>query len=182
MFLFVALLAAWGGLAAGAWAAFPEGWRVAALYSSYTLYLAFMLALWGALLTVTFVGVFVPVAVLDRRLRNWLGDTDRRGAELGAVVCYAVGVSLVAYAVPPAAVLVLCLVVALVAWLAYLPQGSDGAALLWRSAPDKPVYAVPFRRALAVIIGLAALVTFDVLLTACGGRLFDAPAPTTPCR
>ncbi len=175
VFLFVALLAAWGGLAAGAWAAFPTGWRVVAHYSSYTLYLAFMLALWGALLTVTFVGVFVPVAVLDRRLRNWLGDTDRRGAELAAVVGYAVLVSAVAWAVPPAAVLALCLVVAVVAWLAYLPHGTDGAALLWRSAPEKPVYAVPLRRALTVIIGLAALLTFDILLTACGGRLFGLP-------
>jgi hypothetical protein len=120
--------------------------------------------------------VFVPVAVLDRRLRNWLGDTDRRGAELAAVVFYAVGVSLVAYAVPPVAVLGLCLVVAVVAWITYLPHGNDGAALLWRSAPEKPVYAVPLRRALTVIIGLAALLAFDVLLTACGGRLFNANA------
>ncbi len=37
------------------------------------------------------------------------------------------------------------------------------------------MYAVPFRRALAVIIGLTALLAFNILLTACGGRLFDAP-------
>ncbi len=175
VFLIVALLVAWGGLAAGAWVAFPTGWRVVSFYSSYTLYIAFMLALWGTLLTVTFVGVFVPVAVLDRRLRNWLGDTDRRGAELAAVVGYAVLVSAIAWIVPPAAVLALCLVVAVVAWVTYLPHGNDGAALLWRSAPEKPVYAVPLRRALTVVIGLTALLAFDVLLTACGGRLFEAP-------
>ena len=90
---------------------------------------------------------------------------------------YAVLVSAVAYVVPPAAVLALCLVVALGAWLAYLPRGSDGAALLWRSSPDRPVCAVPLRRALAVVVGLTALVAFDVLLTACGGRLFDARPP-----
>lgn len=167
-------LFAWGALAAGVWAAFPTGWRVVGFYSSYTLYLAFLLALWGALLAVTFVGVFVPVAVLDRWLKNWLGDTDRRGAELAAVVGYAVLVSAIAWVVPPAAVLVLCLVVAAVAWLAYLPHGTDGAALLWRGGAGKPVYAVPFRRALAAIVGLTALVAFDILLTACGGRLFDA--------
>ena len=93
VFLVVALLIAWGGVAAAAWVAFPTGWRVVSYYSSYTLYLVFMLALWGTLLTITFVGVFVPVAVLDRRLRHWLGDTDRRGAELAAVVGYAVSVS-----------------------------------------------------------------------------------------
>ena len=175
VFALVAALVVWGLLAAGAWVAFPAGWRVVGFYSSYTLYLAFLLALWGVLLAVTFVGVFVPVAVLDKRLKNWLGETDRRGAELTAVVLYAVVVSAVAWTVPPAAVLALCLVVAVVAVVVYLPHGADGAALLWRSRADTPVYAVPFRRALAAIVGLTALFAFDVLLTACGGRLFDAP-------
>ncbi len=175
VFAIVAGFVAWGAVAAGLWVAFPAGWRVVGFYSSYTLYLSFMIALWGALLAVTFIGVFVPVAVLDKWLRQWLGDTDRRGAELAAVVGYAVLVSAIAWVVPPAAVLVLCLVVAAVAWVAYLPKGNDGAALLWRSSADKPVYAVPLRRVLAVIVGLTALLAFDVLLTSCGGRLFAPP-------
>jgi hypothetical protein len=175
VFLLAFLLLAWGALAVGAWVAFPTGWRIVSYYSSYTLYLLFMIALWGTLLTITFVGVFVPVAVLDKRLKNWIGDTDRRGAELAAVVGYAVLVTVVAWVVPPAPVLVLCLIVAVVAWVVYLPRGTDGAALLWRSTPDKPVFAVPLRRAVAVIIGLLALAAFAILMTACGGRLFDAP-------
>ena len=173
--LIVALFAAWGGLAAAAWGTFPTGWRVVSFYASYTLYLAFMLALWGSLLSVIFVGVFVPVAVLDKRLKNWIGDTDRRGAELAAVVGYAVLVSAIAWVVPPAAVLALCLVVAAGAWLAYLPRGKDGAAILWRVSAEKPVYAVPIRRTLAIVGGLLALLAFDLLLTACGGRLFTSP-------
>ncbi len=173
IFLFVALLFVWAGLAATAWIALPTGWRIVSYYSSYTLYLLFMLALWGALLTVTVVGIFVPVAVLDKQLKNWVGETDRRGAELAAVVGYAVLMSAVAYVVPPVVVLALCLAVALIAWAIYLPPGADGAALLWRSAPDRPVFAVPLRRVLSAILGLIALVAFDVLLTACGGRLFD---------
>lgn len=170
-------LVAWGALAGAAWYAFPTGWRAVSYYTSYTLHLAFLLALWGVLMAVTIVGIFVPVAVLDRWLKGWLGDTDRRGAELFVVVFYAVAVSGIAWVVPPAAVLVLCLAVAVGAWVAYLPRGTDGAALLWRSAPDRPVCAVPLRRVLAVVVGLTALVAFDVLLTACGGRLFDAPPP-----
>ncbi|MBP3957649.1 hypothetical protein J8F10_20560 [Gemmata sp. G18] len=175
VFAIIALLFVWGLVAAGAWLAFPTGWRVVGFYSSYTLYLGFMLALWGALAAVTFVGVFVPIAVLDKRLKNVVGDTDRRGAELAAIVGYAVLVATVAWVVPPVAVLVTCLVVAVVAWVAYLPPGNDGAALLWRAATDRPVFAVPLRRALAVIVGLTALLAFDILLTACGGRLFDVP-------
>ena len=177
IFLLALLLVLWGALAAAAWVAFPTGWRTVAFYSSYTLYLVFMLALWSVLIAVMLVGIFVPVAVLDKWLKRWLGDTDRRAAELGAIIFYAVAVSLIAWVVPPAAVLGLCLLVAVGAWLAYLPRGSDGAALLWRSSADKPVNAVPLRRALAIIMGLMALVAFDLLLTACGGRLFDAPRP-----
>jgi hypothetical protein len=175
VFLLAAALVAWGAAAAGLWAVFPAGWRVVSFYSSYTLYLVSMVALWGTLMGVALVGIFVPIAVLDKWLRRWLGDTDRRGAELAVVVGYAVLVSAVACWVPPVAVLILCLAVGAAAWLAYLPSGADGAALLWRSAAQEPVYAVPLRRVLAVVAGLTALVAFDVLLTACGGRLFAPP-------
>ena len=69
-------------LAIGAWIAFPTGWRaVGGLYPSYTLYFVFLMLLWVTLLAVTFVGVFIPVAYLDKWLKQWLGDTDRRGAD-----------------------------------------------------------------------------------------------------
>lgn len=164
-------LAAWAGLAAAGWAAFPGGWRVAGTHSVYLLYLVFLLGLWAVLLTCGFVGLFVPVAVIDRWLRGWVGETDRRGAELTAVVGYAVLVSAVAWVVPPTAVLLLCLAVAAGAAAVYLPRGGDGPAVLWRAGAGRPVYAVPLRRLLAVTGGLLALVLFDVLLTACGGRL-----------
>lgn len=177
VWLVILALVVWGGLAAAAWAAFPTGWRAVGTYTSYAVYLAFLMLLWAALVAVIIVGVFVPVAVIDKRLKGRVGDTDRRGAELFAVVLYAVLVSAIAWVVPPATVLVLCLAVALGGWLVYLPRGSEGAAVLWRSGPDLPVYAVPIRRVLAIVTMLSALVVFDVLLTACGGRLFGPPAP-----
>ena len=177
VWLIVLGLVIWGGLAGLAWAAFPTGWREVGIHTSYVLYLAFLLVLWAALLACTFVGVFVPVAVIDRWLKGWLGDTDRRGAELAAVVGYAVFVSAIAWAVPPAPILAVCLVVAALAGLAYLPRGKDSAAILWRSGPGKTVYAVPLHRVLALVGGLAALLVFDILLTASGGRLFGPPAP-----
>lgn len=177
---FVAALAlgAWAGLAAGLWAAFPDGWRAASYYFSYTLYLILMLALWGVLLVMTFLGVWVPVAEINRRLKNAVGESDRRGVELAAVVLYAVAVSYLAWTVPPASVLVLCAGVALVAWAAYLPRGTDGPALLWRASPEKPVYAVPLRRVLAAVMGLLALAALAILTTACGGRLWAEPRAT----
>jgi hypothetical protein len=174
--LVVLLLAAWAALAAAGWAVFPAGWRAVGTHTLYLPYLVGLLALWAALVGMAVVGVFVPVAVIDRWLRGWVGETDRRGAELTAVVGYAVLVSAVAWAVPPTPVLVLCLVVAAGAWLAYLPKGGDGPAILWRAGPGRPVYAVPVRRLLALAAGLLALALFAVLLTACGGRLNGPPA------
>jgi hypothetical protein len=175
VWLLIAGLVVWSVVAAGLWAAFPTGWREVGFYSSYTLYLVCLMVLWAVLLAITFVGVFVPVAFLDKWLKQWLGDTDRRGAELAAVVGYAVVVSAVAWAVPPAPVLVLCLVVAAASLVVYLPRGSDGAALLWRSRPDSPVFAVPVRRVLSLVALLASLLVFAVLLTACGGWLLGKP-------
>jgi hypothetical protein len=166
-------LAVWSGVAIGAWAAFPTGWRQIGFYSSYTIYLIFLMLLWATLLAVTFIGVFVPVAVLDKWLKRWLGDTDRRGAEVAAVVVYAILVSFIAWGIPPTWILGLCLLVSIGAWLVYVPKGMDGAAVLWRASPDKPIYAVPVHRVLALVAGLATLLVFAVLLTACGGRLFD---------
>lgn len=173
VWILAAGLILWSGLATVAWAVFPTGWRLIGYYSSYTVYLVFLILLWTTLLAVTFVGVFVPVAVLDKWLKRWLGDTDRRGAEVAAVVIYAVVVSAIAWAIPPTWILGLCLVVSIFAWAAYLPKGKDGAAVLWRSSPERPIYAVPVHRVLALITGLATLLVFAVLVTACGGRLFD---------
>lgn len=172
MWAITAGLIVWGVAAGLAWFAFPDGWRIAGFYSSYILYLGSLLVLWGMLLACTFVGVYVPVAVIDRTLRGWVGDTDRRGAELAAVVGYAILVSAIAWVVPPTAVLALCLVVAAGAMLAFLPRRGNGAAILWRAGPDEPVYAIPLHRVIAAVITLLSLILFDVLLTACGGRLF----------
>src|SRR6185436_21103241 len=87
----------------------------------------------------------------------------------------AVLVSAIAWVIPPGPVLGLCLIVALGAWFVYLPKSNDGAAVLWRSGPDKPVYAVPVHRVLALVTLLAALLVFNILLTACGGQLFGPP-------
>lgn len=175
----VGFLVAWGGAAAAAWAAFPGGWRVIGVHTLYVVYLAGLLVLWAALVACIFVGVSVPVAVIDRWLRGWAKDADRRGAELASVVGYLVLVSAVAWVVPPTAVLVICLVVAAGAWVGYLPKWAGEPAVLWRAGPGKPVYAVPLHRVVALVAGLGALLLFDVLLTACGGRLFGPPADET---
>jgi hypothetical protein len=161
-------LAIWGVLAGAAWFAFPDGWRAAGIYSSYLLYLAALIVLWSILLACTFVGVYVPVAVIDRALRGWVGETDRRGAELAAVVGYAILVSAIAYAVPVGA------------FLTALPRGRDGAAILWRAGPNEPVYSIPLHRVIAAVVAMLSLLVFDVLITACGGRFIGEGEGSMP--
>jgi hypothetical protein len=172
----VVVLLIWGGIAAVGWALFPTGWRVIGTHTSYVLYLVGLLLLWGTLFACTVVGVFVPVSLTERLVRGSVGDTDRKGVELAAVVGYFILVTWITWVLPPTPVLVLALVVSAGAWIAYFPRGNDGPALLWRAAPNTPVYAVPLRRAGAIVTGLFGLFLFDVLLTACGGLLFGGRA------
>lgn len=175
VWLLLAILVAWSGLATAVWAAFPTGWRTIGIYSSYTIYLVLLMLLWVLLFAVTVTAVYFPIMILDRWLKRWMGDTDRRGAELGAVVFYFVIVSAVACFIPHTWILGLCLIVSLGAWVVYLPKGRDGAAMLWRSGPDQPVYAVPIHRVLALMTALTTLLVFNVLFTACGVPFFEAP-------
>lgn len=169
-----------GAVAALAWLAFPDGWRIAGFYSSYTLYLAALLVLWGSLLACTFVGVYMPLSVIDRSIPAWVGDTDRRGAHIASVVGYAILVSAIALAVPPTAILAVCAVLAVGASLfAFLRGESNGPAILWRAGPDEPIYAIPLHRVIAAVIAILSLLLFDVLLTACGGRLFGSGSEET---
>ncbi|HUR55977.1 MAG TPA: hypothetical protein VMZ71_17710, partial [Gemmataceae bacterium] len=168
-------LLAWGLFAGAVWTAYPTGWREFWHYGPYTIHLVGMLGLWLALFCCMFVGILVPIEYLNRWLRG-MRDTDRRGLQVAAVVGYAVLVSWVAMSVPPLAILVACLVLAAGAWVAYLPKGRDEAAVVWRASEESPVCSIPIHRMLAVVTALAALFVFDVLLSACGGRLF---APLT---
>lgn len=167
-------LLAWGAASTALWAFFPQGWRSLGVHTLYILYLPVLLTLWCSLLAFLCIGIFIPIAVLDRWLKSWLGETDRRGAIVAAVVLYALAVSGVASIVPASAVLFLCLVVAVASAAIYLPRGSDGAAFLWRARAERPIYAVPLRRVLAAAFGLVALLLFNILMMACGGRLFGA--------
>jgi hypothetical protein len=170
-------LVGWAAAAALAWYAYPGGWRELGTRTSYVLYLVVLLGVWTGLLACTFAGVYVPVLLFDRRLKESVRSADRKGVELLLVAGYVLSVTAVAYLVPTAVVLGLCLGVALLtAWLV-AQSGDDEPAILWRRGPGNPIFAVPLRRIVAGGLGLLALVVFDLLLTACGGRLFGPLDP-----
>lgn len=175
----VVALGVWAGVAATTWAFLPGGWRDVGAYSSYVLYLIGMIVLWLGLLACALAGLYVPVLLLDRRLRGSVRPADRKGAELLLLASYALTVAAVAWLVPTVFVLGLCLAMAGLMFVTAARAGHpEEPAILWRTGSGLPLSAVPLRRLVAGALGLSAVVVFDLLLTACGGRLLSTPDPT----
>jgi hypothetical protein len=174
----VTALTVWAAVATAAWLTFPGGWREFGVHTSYVFYLVLLMAVWAGLLACTFAGVYVPVLLFDRRLKGAVRPADRKSFELALVAGYGLSVAAVAWLVPTVVVLGLCLSVAvLAAWLV-VRAGTDEPAILWRRGPDNPIFAVPLRRIVAGGLGILSLIVFDLLLTACGGRLLTPPDPS----
>jgi hypothetical protein len=177
---FVTALVAWAGLAAAAWAAAPDGWRDLGLRTSYVIYLAVLMVLWGALAGCALAGIYLPVWVVDQRLKAANNDADAHGVDAVALVGYGLLAVLVAWVTPPVYAVGVCLAVAVLAGAWYVLRDDPGAAVLWRAGPGRPVYAVPLKRVIAGAIGVGALVVFDLLVTASGGRLTATPSLADP--
>ncbi|MGL6094957.1 MAG: hypothetical protein ACRC7O_04020, partial [Fimbriiglobus sp.] len=138
----------------------------------YLGYLTAMIAVWTGLFICVLAGLYLPIFVLDHRLNAIPREPDRRMAELTVVVVYVMTLLTVASVVPTAAVLGGCAILTLGCVLAFARPGNSEPAMLWRAGPKLPISAIPMHRLVAgVTVGFALLV-FDLLLTACGGRLF----------
>ena len=170
---------AWAGLAAAAWLAFPGGWRDVGTYSSYVLYLVGLVLLWSGLLACALAGLYVPVLLLEPRLRGSIRSPDRKGVELLLLAGYALSVAAIAWLIPTIVVLGLCLAMALALFITAARAGQpEEPAILWRTSSGTPLASVPLRRLVAGALGVVAVVVFDLLLTACGGRLLSPPDPS----
>ncbi|OWK39727.1 hypothetical protein [Fimbriiglobus ruber] len=178
VWLALAALSAWASAAALLWVAYPAGWRELGTRGSYILYLVTLLALWTGLLSCFLAGVYVPILLLDHWIKGTVRAGDRRGVELVLIVAYMMMIFAVAWLIPTAVVLVLCLVVAVGAAVAMIRRGTDEPAILWRTGQRRTIYAVPLRRIVAGGLVFLALLVFDLLLTACGGRLLTPPERT----
>lgn len=168
------VLAAWAGISLLVWETYADGWRALGIRTSYVLYLAGLVVLWSALSAAILAGIYLPVWVIDQHLKAGERD-DGSGVDAVALVGYALMAVLVAWVTPPIYAVVVCLVVAAAAGVWYAGAHPGAASLVWRAGPDGTVYAIPLKRVLAAVIGLFALVIFDLLLAAGGSRLTTAP-------
>lgn len=170
----------WTSLAALAWYFFPGGWRAPGVQCFYLGYLVAVMGVWTGLIVCVIGGLYVPVALLDRWLQTIPRESDRRSAELLLIGGYVLSVTTIAVFVPTVAVLTMCLMVALVALVRYCQKTISAPAVLWRAQSGRPIYTIPVARAGAALVVAVALLIFNLLLTANGGRLFAVgDLPTT---
>jgi len=177
-----ALLVGWGAFAVVVWYLLPGGWRQIGIHSSYVLYLGGLLALWGALLVGLIVGLFVPVVLFDRALRDVLSDTARRRIIFFACVGYLIAVSLAAFRLPVGVVLAVCGFAVALALRHLLFPGPGDVALLWRRKGRRAVFAVPLPRVLAGALLVAILAYVNLILTGLGGRITTLVQPDDAMR
>ena len=175
VWLVVSVLIAWSGMAALAWTIFPNGWRTIGLYFA----LHALSGLSPLPLGCTAVNHLCGGIRASRGARQatqamaWRYRPARRRTG-GSSGLFGPGFGH-RLDRPPAAVLVLCLVVAVGAWVVLSPPRDRWGGSLVEVRTGQPVYAVPVRRVLALVTMLGSLLVFAVLLTACGGWLYDDP-------
>ncbi len=157
----VAFLVGWAGLVGAGWYFFPGGWREPAVQVCYVGYLVGLMLVWAGLLACAVAGLAVPLLIMRGHSR-----------EFTAALAYGFVVLAVANFVPTIVILGLCLVVAGIAFVAAARAAGPDPAILWRRGPRKPIRSIPLRRVLAGVVAGSALLVFNLLLSACGGRLF----------
>ncbi|MGL6076726.1 MAG: hypothetical protein ACRC8S_21440 [Fimbriiglobus sp.] len=170
---FLALgLLTWTGTAAAVWWLLPAGWRDLGLWTSFSLYLVFITLLWVGLIA-TIAGSLVGTAfMIDWQLnRRMESRSDRLTWRAFAVIAYLVFVGLSARYIPVVVPLGMTGVLALACFLlASFPRPAD-MAVLWRSAPGRPIYSLPDTRITAGVLTVLMLLLTNLILSACGGRL-----------
>lgn len=177
-----AALVAWGTFAVVVWYLLPGGWREIGIRSSYVLYLAALLVLWGGLLVGLVVGLCVPVVLFDRVLRDAMSDAARRRLIFASSVGYLIAVALAAFFVPVGVVLAVCGAAAAVALRPLLFPGRQNVAVLWRRKGRAAVYSVPLPRLLAGGLLAAVLAYVNLILTGLGGRITTLVQPDDAMR
>lgn len=171
---------AWAALAAAAWTYFPDGWRDLGFATSYTAYVLVLVAVWGLLAGCVLAGVYIPVYVVDQKLRTARPIPGEAGVDAVALVGYGLAAMLVAWVTPPVYAAGLCGAVFAAAAAWYLAAGREHAALLWRAEAGGAVFAMPLGRVLAGGVAVIALLVFNLLVTAAGGKLLATPTLADP--
>ncbi len=164
-------LLAWGTATVGVWYLLPGGWRDIGVQTSYVFYLLILLTLWTLLFAGLLAGLFVPMMMLDRWLRESLSDSDRRVVLIVSGFTYIFAITGAAAYFPVVGVMAVCAVTAIIALFWCVRPGHAELALLWRSRPSGRIYSVPAPRLVAGGVILLVIAYTDLILTGMCGRL-----------
>lgn len=168
------VLFAWGAASVGVWYLLPGGWRAIGVQTSYVFYLLILLILWSLLFVGLLAGLFVPMMLLDRWLRESLSDSDRRVVLILAGFTYIFAITGAAAYFPVAGVMAVCAATAVIAAYWCIRPGHAELALLWKSRPSGRIYSVPAPRLIAGGVILLVIAYTDLILTGMSGRLLTS--------
>lgn len=164
-------LLAWGAASIGVWYLLPGGWRAIGLSTSYVFYLLILLTLWTLLFAGLLAGLFVPMLLLDRWLRESVSDSDRRVILILSGFTYLFAIFGAASYFPVAGVMAVCGIAAGIAMYWCVRPGHAELALLWRSRPSGRIYSVPAPRLIAGAVIILLIAYMNLILTGMCGRL-----------
>jgi hypothetical protein len=164
-------------LAFTAWHYFPLGWRDGGVKSVYVIYIALLMALWLSLFICMLLGVFIPIALLDHRIRSNAGDVTPGPPDAVVVAGYALVTLLVACVAPAAAGAIFAPLIAVCGLVTALTARPGDVEVLWRRHVGRGgVAAMPLRRVAGLAVMLFGLGLTALIAWACGSRLATATA------
>jgi len=164
-------LMAWGIAAICVWYWLPGGWREIGMRTSYVMYLVVLISLWAGLMAGLLTGLFVPMLIFDRWLREMVSDSDRRSLTFICFMGYLFTVTLAAAYLPSAYGLAVCIAAAVFAGVWCLRRKGSDIAVLWRAGPNGGVYSMPLPRLVAGGVLFVVLAYIDLIITGSSGRI-----------
>ena len=175
-------LSAWFCTAAGLWYLFPQGWRELGVNTSYVLYLCVFSLVWLSLIAGIILSLWTTLRVLDEQFRRFTGKRSRelRGLEFLLLIGYLMTLMMLGNWVPPLFAPLLCILIVASACLLLLRKRREVPAFLWRFGPGRPIFSVTSARTIAAISAVAAFLVACLVLTACGGHMWERPDNADP--
>jgi hypothetical protein len=173
-----AALAVWAAVAAWAATDCPHRLRAVAASVWYVGYLVPLAGLWLGMMLLGLLAAFLPFALIhDAFVGAHTGPGPRpRQREWQALIAYYLTLLLLGALLPIAAALAWCgLALAAYLLVCWLPTRAD-VRFLWRPHGTVRVRSLSWGRWVTWEFLLITLAVFALVLTACGDRLFGAPA------
>jgi hypothetical protein len=172
------LLVAWCGSLFILSADIPMAMRQFGIRYFYVGYLSCMTLLWTLLVLGILLSFLLPLAMIhDNFVHAWQGPGRRpRQTEFYTMLAYLSSLVILGWLLPVWVLLLLCVASFLVNVLTMTLPANTDVQFLWRPRGSIKVRAIPWTHWIGCEFALITLVVFNLVVTACGSRVFLSAA------